>query len=149
MLYFNCVPTSLCVGNLSCGTKVLARTGQWLCGLCPWIHFVIMVVCLTAWGWVMSSTCSLLLFLSLPLLTQGLVKIPSADAHTLKVDFLIPRPIRNKFQLLKKNCQALEIFYRNVKQTKTITECLFHKRNRIWPKVQGSNEDLPQELLRV
>lgn len=93
---------------------------------------------------------SLLLLLSLHLGHRIQLKIPLADAHTLKWEFPTLKPIRNQFQLSKKKSnKAVEICYRNIKQSKTITECLSHQRSRIWPKVQESIEDLLQELLRM
>lgn len=101
MLWFDCVPTTLCAGNLICGTIVLATTDEWLYGL-----YLIDSFCyhrgVCYLEWLRSSAPSLLLLLFLYVLTKDSVKIPLADTNTLKFDFPSPRTTRNKFQLLKK-----------------------------------------------
>lgn len=64
----------------------------------------------------MSLAPSPLLLLFLYLLTQDSIKIPLADVHTLKLDFLSPGTARNKFQLLKRVIRLWESVTETQKQ---------------------------------
>lgn len=123
---FHCVLASSWVGILSCGKVVLLSIDWRLYGRCfvdsfcyhNGMSFTLRVGC----EFNPPPRSSLLLLLSLHLGHRIQLKIPLADAHTLKWEFPTLKPIRNQFQLSKKKSnKAVEICYRNIEQSKIIT----------------------------